>query len=115
MITTTRDLLSDKRQLMAVYARMDKSDPDINFLLVSLSHWLRSCERLMDANRKLMDDKRKLMDANKMLAQEIMDQAEAMELVKAENRILTGSSPMESVAGIARMAKGAGIVGDEHD
>lgn len=74
-MTTPRDLLSDKRQLMAVYARMGRTD-DTAFLTASLSHWLRMVERLQDANKKL--------------AQEIMDQVEAMEILRAESRELVG-------------------------
>ena len=46
MITTTRDLMSDKRQLMAIHARTDKADHDAVFLTVSLAHWLRQVENL---------------------------------------------------------------------
>ena len=71
-----RDLLTDKRQLMAVYARMDRADNDVNFLLVSLSHWLRNCERLMDANKAAF--------------RVVGGMADEIELLRAENRELTG-------------------------
>lgn len=40
-----RDLLKDKRQLINVSARIDKSDQDLCFLVSALAHYMRQAER----------------------------------------------------------------------